>query len=52
MTARHLVERGLQLLDVERETQVQAADVDDVVGAVLAVKDHAGLQTRERVSVL
>src|SRR5215813_10305405 len=40
---RHLVERGLQLLDIEWKAQVQADDVNKVVGNIFAMKDHAGL---------
>ncbi len=43
VTVRHLVKRGLQLLDIEWEAQVKTADVDKVVGTIFAMKDHAGL---------
>ena len=43
MTVRHLVQRGLKLLEVKRETQVQTADVNNVVGTIFAMKDHARL---------
>src|SRR6185295_14059074 len=41
VTVRHLIERGLQLLDIEWESQVQAGDVNKVVGTIFAMKDHA-----------